>query len=101
MNHPFSRRTKAPKVKHSLYYRWSNLKQYIYNPNHVNFNIYGGKGIGMDKGWEANFNVFLLWAVQNGYRKELVLTRIDKSKDFVPSNCIWAENNTCTEPFKI
>ena len=100
MNHPFSRPTKAPK-KHPLYNRWNNLKQFVNNVNHTNYHIYGGKGIKICKEWENNFIIFLLWASQNGYHKDLVLTRIDKNKNFDPSNCIWAENNKSTEPFKL
>ncbi len=100
MAHPFSRDTKAPK-KHVLYNRWNNIKQCINNPNHLNYHYYGGKGIKMCNEWANNFVVFLLWATQNGYHKDLVLTRIDKNKDFCPSNCIWAENNKSIEPFKL
>lgn len=94
--HPFNRDTTLTKVKHPLYSRWNNLKQYVNNPNHANYNIYGGKGIKMDKAWEKNYLVFLVWATQHGYRKDLVLTRIDKNKDFEPSNCFFAEHNKVT-----
>lgn len=98
--HPFNRPTKTPK-KHLLYNRWNNLKQYINNPNHVNYGIYGGKGITLFKAWENNFVVFLLWCTQNGYAPNLVLTRRNKDEGFNPSNCFFAEHSHSTEPFKI
>lgn len=101
MKHPFSRDTKAPKKKHPLYYRWLNLRNYINCKTHANYHIYGGKGIKICIEWETNYNNFLLWAIKNGYRDGLVLSRLDKNKDFEPSNCIWAEHSHSTEPSKI
>ena len=98
--HPFNRRVNAPK-KHVLYNRWNNLKQLINNPNHSNYNWYGGKGITLHKAWETNFIVFLLWSTQNGFAPNLVLTRRDKSKGFNPENCFYAEHNKSLEPIKL
>jgi hypothetical protein len=91
--HPFNRATQAPKVKHPLYNRWNNLKQYINNPNHANYHRYGGNNIGMDKEWEKSFIVFFLWATQNGYKSDLVITRKDKSKGFEPTNCFFGKHS--------
>jgi hypothetical protein len=84
-----------PKYKRSsLYNRYRCIVQRCENPKHKEYNIYGGKGIKMCEEWRNNFVVFLLWTIKSGYRKDLVLTRLDKNKDFEPDNCIWAKNNT-------
>jgi len=101
MSHPFNRDTRVPKKKHSLYYRWLNLRNYINNKNNANYANYGGRGIKVCDEWNTNYNNFLLWAVKNGYQKSLVLCRKDKNGDFTPLNCMWAENSHSTEPFKI
>lgn len=101
MSHPFSRDTKLPKKRHPLYHRWTNLRGYVNNKTHPNYHLYGGKGIRLCYEWESNYLNFLLWAIKNGYKSGLVLSRLDKNKDFEPSNCIWAENSHSVEPVKI
>ena len=99
VSHPFNRKVGQQVKKHSLRNRWSKILQITTNPNSEGFEYYGGRGITMCREWSSKYNNFLLWAVQNGYREDLVLTRRDKSKNFEPSNCFFAENNKCTEPY--
>jgi hypothetical protein len=101
MLHPFYRDLTAPKKKHPLYYRWLNLRNYVYCKTNASYHLYGGKGIKLCDEWAKNYNNFLLWAVKNGYKPELVICRKDKNGDFTPDNCMFAENSHSTEPFKI
>lgn len=39
--------------------------------------------------WQE-YKPFERWAYNNGYDDELYLSRIDKSKNYIPSNCYWA-----------
>lgn len=84
--HPFNRPVKTPTKKHSLHGRWEKMK------------TYNRQGVPMDKIWATNFNMFLLWAIKNGYKSELVLTRKDKKLGFTPDNCFLL--NTITAPTK-
>ena len=69
---------------------YNNMKQRCYNPKHKNFKEYGGRGITIcyswlnaekadgktTKGWLS----FKHWALQNGYKDNLTLDRIDVNK---------------------
>ncbi len=96
-SHPFSRDTKQPVKKHSLYNRWLNMRNYCNSKTHVNYHLYGAKGIKVFKEWNDSYNAFLLWAIKNGFKEGLILCRLDKSKDFEPSNCIWSTSAHVTE----
>ena len=47
------------------------------------------KHVSICKAW-MRFEPFMRWALDNGYRDDLSLDRIDNSKGYLPSNCRWA-----------
>lgn len=80
-------------VKHSLYKEhkglfnlWQTMKTRCENPKRENFERYGARGITVCEEWHESKN-FVLWALDNGYKKGLQLDRIDNDKGYSPDNC--------------
>ena len=75
----------------SLYRRWVTMKNKCYNPNNKWYKDYGGKGIGVCDEWCESFEPFRDWALANGYRESLDLSRKDINSDFTPENCCFTK----------
>lgn len=75
-----------------LYRIWLGMKERCSNPNHTNFNLYGGRGITVCDDWKHSFETFREWAMANGYADGLSIDRIDSNKGYCPDNCRWETN---------
>ena len=74
-------------TKHPLRAVWSSMVQRCYNPKCKSFGRYGGRGIGVSDQWRFSSLTFVQWALANGWRKGLLLDRIDNDGAYSPVNC--------------
>ena len=77
-------KTRLHRIWHSMYCR-------CYYPSTNQYKNYGGKGIKVCEEWKhiEGFVRFYTWAINNGYKEDLTLDRINNEKDYCPENCRW------------
>lgn len=86
---------KAPRTfnhgysKERLYGIWQGMKNRCGNPNVEKYSIYGGRGIKVCDEWAINYLPFRKWALNNGYKSNLQIDRIDSNLNYCPDNCRW------------
>lgn len=65
------------------------MKTRCYNPNSKWFKYYGARGVTICDEWLSDSMKFILWAINNGYRDDLTIDRINVDGQYSPDNCQW------------
>lgn len=76
--------------KTRIYQCWADMKRRCNNQNSPFYHRYGGRGIKVCDDWNKDFLCFYKWAMENGYRDNLSLDRIDNDGNYEPANCKWS-----------
>lgn len=76
--------TKHGMSKARLYRIWKNMISRCENPNKTFYKNYGGRGIKVCAEWNKDFVAFKDWALENGYKDDLTIDRIDNDGNYSP-----------------
>ena len=86
--------TKYKQFDKRLYRIYNHIKDRCYRKNDPSYKWYGAHNIKMCDEWLNDFETFYNWSMNNGYKDNLTIDRIDVNNNYEPSNCRWVDMKT-------
>ena len=77
-----------------IYCIWRCMIDRCYNKKNKRYYCYGEKGIRVCDEWRNCFLTFRGWALNNGYREDLTIDRINVNGNYEPTNCRFVDKYT-------
>ena len=107
LHNPRPNTQKHGKSNSRLYHIWRDMKLRCYNEKQIGYKNYGARGIKVCDEWlnkTDGFVNFYKWSINNGYKENLTLDRINNDGNYEPTNCKWSTtmeqaNNTRSNRF--
>lgn len=79
-----------------VYNIWVNIVKRCEIKSSGNYKYYGGRGIKVCDEWRYSPKAFCDWALENGYKDNLTIDRIDVNGDYEPNNvCFITHKENC------
>ena len=75
---------------------WKSMKGRCTCKSWKPYQWYGARGISVCEEWNNSYLSFKEWAINNGYREDLELDRINVNGNYEPSNCKWITHHEQT-----
>ena len=83
--------TKHGFVHEPLYKSWKRMIKRCYDENNASYCDYGKRGIQVCEEWRNDYLSYKNWSLENGYKEDLSLDRINNDGNYEPINCRWAD----------
>ena len=80
------------KTNTRLFTIWRGIKLRCLNAKNKDYKNYGERCISICDEWKNDFMSFYNWAIENGYKEELSIDRINNDGNYQPNNCRWVTN---------